>query len=412
MICLYACGASENQDIDEELAKEAKIMLMLDKNAIFADNKDVVKLSVLDENSTDVTDKCQFNINGTDYAINEFKTDIAGEYKIYAHINGLKSNEVVLNAVDRTVSGYKLGASKQKIFADGGDLVFLSLLDKNDKDVTSLAKFYSGNEPLASNVFSTKTIGKHIIKAKVGDAFAEMEIEINASNDIKLPYRLLVEYFTSIRCVYCPIGSRNLDKVKLEHKDKIVIVSSHESILGKDRLANPDSETLGNIFNTRRSLPCIIANRKGNSYYQRESNLSSLLLDEAKFGISIESKIEGSIVKVKTRLGAKEDYNNLYCSIMLVEDNVIAGQWDYEKGYIREYSHKRVLRKSDPRVQTNKLGHKIDLLEKANAITFESEFSVTNFNVDNCYIVVVLGSNSLKAVRAVQEVKVGQSVGY
>lgn len=414
IIALYSCSSSngELQGEDEKTKKEARIILMLDKNAVFADNKDVVKLSVLNENSIDVTGKCKFNVNGSFYAGNEFKTDVPGEYKIYAYINELKSNELVINAIDRTVSGYKLFSSKQKIFADGGDLAFLTLLDKNNKDVTSVAKFYSENQLLSSPVFSTNAIGKHIIKAKVGDAFADGELEIMASNDMKLPYRLFVEYFTSIRCKYCPIAAHNLSNVKSELKDKIIIVSSHENILGNDRLANPDSETLGNIFNTKRSLPCIIANRKGNSYYQQESKLANLLLDEAKFGISIETKIETSIVKVKTRVGAKEDYNNLYCSIMLIEDNVVAGQLDYEKGYIPSYSHKRVLRKSNPTVKTNKLGHKIDLLKKGNAITFEGEFSITNFNVDNCYIVVVLGSNSLQAVRAVQEVKVGKSVGY
>jgi len=89
------------------------LTLTLSKSSIRADNFDETMITVRDQNGTDVTSSCTFNINNTTWSTNMFHTISIGDILVYATKSGAKSNTDTLTATNPGPSPFT-----QKVLAE------------------------------------------------------------------------------------------------------------------------------------------------------------------------------------------------------------------------------------------------------------------------------------------------------
>ena len=182
----------EDENGNEEQI-EAPIILSASTDTIIANGEDAIAFTVM-QDSTNITNSTEIFVNDNLIEGNEFKTNVAGSYKVYAKKNdSIVSNEITFFAKEvenndennDEESPIILSASKTKIVADGKDKITFTV-KQDDKDITNDTKIYVGENKLRLNVFTSKTAGTYIAYAMKGELKSN-EITITVENENEEP---------------------------------------------------------------------------------------------------------------------------------------------------------------------------------------------------------------------------------
>lgn len=390
-LCVGACSSSESEETIEET--DNKFFLSVSKEAILADGQDETLFTVRDSKGNDITDACQFSINGGDL-INDksFKTTKVGKYMISACYQETYSESVTVDAIDPSNLQFTLQIDRTTMMADGGDLVQLKVMD-GDRDFTKSATFFANEVEMKSNVFRTATPGSYTFTAQFKGMNVDGSKTVEAKETIDFTHRLLMEAVVSSGCKFCPDWINKLKKVT-DKESRIIVIESHVDFNGSDPLTTPEGTELYQTW-AKGTLPHIRVAR-GSQWDGQENSAIDMIDKTSPFNISIETKLNGSEVEVIANVVSKNNYNNAGCVIQLVEDNV-AG--------LRGKIYNNVLRKASPSIW----GEKFNLTANQ-AIEKKATFSLKGLDIKKCRIVVAVLGND--AVRNVQQVSIGESIGY
>ncbi|MDR0795819.1 MAG: Omp28-related outer membrane protein [Tannerella sp.] len=159
---------------------DTEVKISANKTSIKANNKDIVNFRVTAD-GVEVTSAVTITLKGRTTPVDAmgFSTDSVASYTFYATYQEIKSNEIIIEAVDMEMM---ITADKQTIKADGKDvIVFTVKID--DVDVTSSASIIQKGSPdstLTDSRFQTKIAGTHTFYA-THNGKKSNEIQINAS---------------------------------------------------------------------------------------------------------------------------------------------------------------------------------------------------------------------------------------
>jgi hypothetical protein len=145
------------------------VVLTADKQAIVADNTEVVTFSVTIDGEDKTAESTITIVNyGTALEGNTFTTDVAGEFVFEANFEGTKSNQVIVTAtaVETPVQkSLTIEASKLRIKADGEDSVTFTVM-YGEEDVTSICEIKTtAGDVIEGGAFATTTPGSYNIYA-------------------------------------------------------------------------------------------------------------------------------------------------------------------------------------------------------------------------------------------------------
>ena len=216
---------------------------------------------------------------------------------------------------------------------------------------------------------------------------------------------ILVEEFTGIDCVNCPIGAEKLEQLAEQNPGKLIVVGIHAGYFATNRngfdLRCQDGQDLEQFLGPVQAYPAASINRK---IFEDENQLP---LELAKWAGLINNEIcqppiveiavnntydasnkTASVVVDVTRGQFFNDIldQDLALTIMLTENNVTGYQLTPD-GSDNSYKHKHVLRD----VLSNDFKGDV-IINAGNPIT-EKQVVISNYqipadwDIDNCYIV-------------------------
>ena len=148
------------------------VELTADKGEIVADNSDTVTFTVMvDGEDKSLEAKITIINYNSELESNTFTTDVAGEFVFVANYEGVKSNEVTVEATAVEVpvqKSLKIQSDVDRIKADGTEKVTFTVLYGED-DVTANAEIYCTNHEgvtVEGNTFSSTTVGSYSFRAR------------------------------------------------------------------------------------------------------------------------------------------------------------------------------------------------------------------------------------------------------
>ena len=145
------------------------VVLAADKDAITADNADIVTFTVTVDGEDKTSESTITIVNyGTPLEGNTFTSDVAGEFVFEAMFENVKSNQVIVTAtaVETPVQkSLTIEASKLRIKADGQDSVTFTVM-YGEEDVTASCEIKTtAGDVIEGDAFATTTPGSYNIYA-------------------------------------------------------------------------------------------------------------------------------------------------------------------------------------------------------------------------------------------------------
>lgn len=407
---LMLVGACKNEN-KNSTPVEPSLTLTASKKVIVADGKDKAVLTVTDQDGKDVTSSCIFTAGGKELIDNNFSSTTPGEVEVYAkNQEDVKSNVVKIRVLSE-MANFEVRASRKTIVADGGDLVTLSLWDKdNDVEISDGATYYVDGAPLEGNVLRMTEKGGRKVTGKWNGKMSKTSLVISGVDLHTITGRSLIETLTSTSCQYCKKEIETIEKID-EKTDRAVVISIHNesSSVFKNMLDAPaqaDAKSFielvakgetgtPNSFVNRQEKKVKIGNNVGVEVF-----LSQWIPNQSDVAISIETKVDGDKIKVKAHVTGKANLNGKIVAA-LIENGRTASQ--YNMGVIEM---KQLLRAYRPSVQGEDFA-----VEVGKAKAFNTEFAIGSAKVENCNVIVFV-KEAEGSVKNVQQVKVGQAIGY
>ena len=211
---------------------DIEVILMADKQAIKANDKDMVTFSVEvdDEDMTSTAEIIQVESSESMSADSAFHTKIPGEYTFYAVYNGKRSNEI---HVDASAINLSLSVDKTSIKADNSDkAIFFVMAD--DEDVTSSAvimqRIVNNNyRPLENNEFYTDEVNYYAFYADYEGVTSD-EVVVEATH-VELAFLKCysIVQISSTTFWGSPLMTEELEKFKKNFSDQIHVITLHPS---------------------------------------------------------------------------------------------------------------------------------------------------------------------------------------
>ena len=156
-----AVGFTACEEVAPNTPDNTKVTLTADKAEISADGKELVTFTATPAEAQIIC----LNDNSV-LSTNTFKTTTAGEYRFAAIHNGMKSNEVKVNA-KALKKEVVLAADKTEIVGDNADTVtFTVTVDGEDKTAEATITVVNYGSQLEGNTFTTDVAGEFIFQAK------------------------------------------------------------------------------------------------------------------------------------------------------------------------------------------------------------------------------------------------------
>lgn len=180
--------------------------------------------------------------------------------------------------------------------------------------------------------------------------------------DITSDKKVLVEEFTGVQCVNCPIGSTELENLLAIYGDNLIVVSIHAGDFAPPYPQNqydfrtPEAENIINYLGNPPAYPSAVINRKDydGGFYILQYPLARWagfidqeLETDAKLGVTItkEYTTETRELKVQvTGLATETLTGDLRLTIMITENNIVDAQETPGAGIVLDYNHKHVFR--------------------------------------------------------------------
>ncbi|MDR1407207.1 MAG: Omp28-related outer membrane protein [Tannerella sp.] len=336
----YTFYASYKGKTSNEISIDAAVIVVLlqaDKNTIKANDKDAVQFTITVDGQ-DVTSAAAITREGEpDVVLDQvsFATKNPSTYKFYATYEGIKSNEV---SIEATEIEYLLTVDKSSVKADGSEeAVFQVILD--GADITSAATIYQRMDDvetvLDAPVFFTDNYGMYTFYA-VYDGEKTKEIEVNATYvNIQFVMHHLIMEFTSTTCPNCVHVEPIIREVQNLMTDRLHRLALH---MGGKHCFSSLEGVMGQVANSLSSdslFPSMTINLRydeGLKPTQTPTRISQALEKSerdrsrvSETGIAVESKVNGTdidfTVKVKS---IKTDNYGFFAFI--VEDGVVHSQ--------------------------------------------------------------------------------------
>lgn len=285
--------------------------------------------------------------------------------------------------------------TKTSVLADGFESSTISVVDKNNNDITNQCVITINNVVANNYEFYTTSAGSYTIKAKlIGKESLPVTIAANSPGPSKYSQKVLAEDFTGAWCGYCPRVAYSLEQITGSNA-KVIPVAVHNG----DPMAHPQEGSLRARWSIS-SWPTALVNRKY-EWNEQATVLTNETTKWAPLGLAIESTIAGSNIsgKVKTEFDVTTSLPLVVC-IMLVEDGIVYPQTSYYNttagspffgmgNPINSYVHNHTLRK----FSTGLFGDAIPAASQVKGSIYEKTFSfdATGYNLAKCSIVAYVG---------------------
>ena len=409
LLCCFFIGCSDDDEGGKN-EEAASIVLTSDKTAIVANGIDEVTFSVKNEKGDDVTSRCVFIVNGGESKSNVYSTHEAGVYKIKASYDKLVSNEIQINAVNENAE-LKISANRNKLMADGGDFVYLSLLDENGNDVSDLGVFYADQEKIEGRIYKTKQVGMHKITASYLGKEGKDALTISAFAELDFPNRLFVESLTATGCMYCKTTIEELVPFAKDNNDRFVLVEVHTwgAMYDAASISGKCASDIDKLYNAKGGTPQVYINRDRTKWRplvdggQGKNGFLNLLNKTTnETGIAIANNLKGDQVDVTVTIGSKKGYAGKV-GVVLVENGIMASQ----VGFSEPQEMYRLMRAYAPSVE----GASFSVQPNSPAVIKETLSLAECKDLNNCWIAVFV-MNAEGKVENAQHTKLGVQVGY
>lgn len=411
LVMLVLMGACKKGDKGGSTPIEPSLTLTASKKVIVADGRDKVIFTVIDQDGKDVTASCIFTAGGKELLDNTFVSSAAGDVEVFAkNSEGIRSNTIKIKALSEKAN-FEVKASRTAIVADGGDLITLSLWDRdNDLEITDDVTFYLDGKAIDGNILRLQNKGIHKVTGTWNGKETKGSLAVSGVDLRSITGRTLIETLTSTDCIYCKEEIKAVEKID-EKSDRAIVISIHNSSSSVysnilDASAKTDAQSFVSVVaKGDPSTPNSFINRKdkvkiGFNLGGADVFISQWIPNTADVAISIETKVEGDKIKVQAYATGKTNLNGKIVAA-LVENGKTAAQ--YDMGVIEM---KQLLRGYRPSVQGQDFA-----IEKGKAKSFNTEFNIGSAKFENCKVIVFV-KESEGQVKNVQQVKVGQAIGY
>ena len=410
-------GCSSGDGKEQNPPTSTTLALSTSKLSILSDGEDKTVLTVLYNNTEDVTAKAELFANDQPLATSEFTTTTPGSYTLKAVYDGVTSNTITITAVSgESAKGITLQASKTAIYSDGGDFAVLTLKTGEGYDVTALGEFYVDGEKLEGNRFST-TKGSLVpvtVSAKFNGFDVENRVQISASSSYTFTYRVLLEDITKTGCQYCPTVIRLIEELRKDAQQLVVPYSIHNSgcpiywnyySQATRKFADSFCDFVGVDYSSAPKLYLNHSKNEENEDLLKVDGLRSQAINGPKeVAIALESSLEGTNIPVKVTIGSKKDFSGKIV-VVLVENGIEADQTNM--GTIEMY---RILRAYAPNVTGE-----AKTFTKGTPTTYSTTFDLNTTkvkNVNNCEVIAFVTDDVDGLSENVQFAKVGEIKGY
>ena len=153
-----------SKNIKSEEKIEKKVSLKISKTKIDADGIDFTTFYAITEN---VSGSAVIYINDKKMEEKKFSALKYGKYSVYAIADGIKSNTIVVEAVQK-IGSIEIAADKSTALSDGVDKVTFSTIIKDvagDIVTNKKAEIYHGNKKLENNTFTANESGMYFFRA-------------------------------------------------------------------------------------------------------------------------------------------------------------------------------------------------------------------------------------------------------
>ncbi|MEY4134171.1 MAG: hypothetical protein RL386_521 [Bacteroidota bacterium] len=203
-------------------------------------------------------------------------------------------------------------------------------------------------------MFSCKEIGPVITSLAPGTP-----TQVNTRNRV-----VLIEEFSGVRCVNCPAGSQDLERLSASYPGRVAIVSIHAGFFSNPYpesrfdFRTPEGNALLNLLGQPLGYPSAVINRRK---FEGEVDLQlgraqwpgfieQELAKAPAYDIRLSPAFSTSTRELRAdvdivRLDNNANFQDLRLSVFIVENNIADAQLTPE-GKREDYSHKYVLRKA------------------------------------------------------------------
>lgn len=237
---------------------------------------------------------------------------------------------------------------------------------------------------------------------------------------------VLLEEFTAIGCVGCPMGTKIANELKETYKDDLILVAIHAGALAipdPDEpgfaidLRTPTGDELYNYFNPLFQPSAMLNRTKVGDYvplYQSfwSGGIDTMLISTPVIGMQMKTDYDAAERKLCIHIQnkfLKDLSNSLMLSVFITEDSIISDQKNSneEAGtvpIIYDYEHKHVLR------EAVNLPWGVELegsfLENSTIITSYQDTLNNDYHPEHCHVVAFVYDNESKRVLQAVEAKV------
>lgn len=364
----------------------------------------------------DVTSKAALYVNDAPLTSSTFTTTTAGSYTFKAVYEGVTSNEVTVTAVSgETAEGITLSASKESIYADGGDFSVLTLKAADGSDVTAQGTFYANGTPLEGNRFSSSkgALVPVAITAQFNGHDVENSVQILATTNYLFTSRLLLEDITKDNCQYCPQVINMVDQLRQDEQPIVVPYSVHNSDCSIYK--NYYSEATRKFSDEfcsymRQSDPPKVFLNRNKSFINLDLYSADKLREEARNGskdvaIALESSLEGgTTIPVKVTIGTKKEFTGKVV-VVLVENGIYAYQTN-----LGNHEMYRIMRGYAPSVEGESMKFTTGVASTYSA-TFDLQVTKVK-DPNNCEVIAFVTDDADGLCENVQFAKIGEVKGY
>ena len=240
--------------------------------------------------------------------------------------------------------------------------------------------------------------------------------------DVTSNKKVLVEEFTGVQCVNCPIGSIELENLLALYGENLIVVSIHAGDFAPPWPQNqydfrtPEAENLINYLGNPPAYPSAVINRRDydGGFYILQYPLArwtgfidEALETDAKIGVTITKEYDTETRELKvqvTGLAAESLSGDLRLTIMITENNIVDAQETPSAGIILDYNHKHVFRTTMTNFDGDSFATELSAGQNYNesyTMTLPEEWNASECDVI-AFVSLVAGDENKEVLQAAQ----------